>query len=455
MRAVRGVSVAVVVGLGAAAVQAGPREIYERHRSAVVAVTYYVETRFMRQVREVEGRDVGILVGGGLVLLNGAVVTASTTGAQPHDYRVHFDGGMVVGARYVGRDEFVNVAFLELEGSPPAGVRALDFDSRTKAGVGDEVYVLSLLPENLEPMARLSQGRVVAQVDKPKPFLVTDLPVEQALGGPVFTASGRLLGVLTELGGAGPSFVSSFGGDETATYGIILTGETLSPLVASPPRKGESRRSWLGITLQALTPDMAEYWGLDVRSGIIVNSVVPGSPAEAAGLQEGDLLVALDGRPIAVDREDHVPIFVEQVGSAGVGTTLPVEVLRRGEKLHVDVALVAAPKAPSEAEEYRNPDFELTVRELVFADYRARDLTPEFKGVLVSRVDDGSWSSVGGLQAGDIIQRVDDETVSSPGDVKRVLEAATERKRRKLVFFVQRGGRTQFITVQPDWSGQS
>ncbi len=455
MRPVRVVSVAVLAGLGAAPVQAGPREIYERHRTAVVAVTYYVETSFMRQVSEVEGRDVGVLVGDGLVLLNGSVVTSSTTGAQPHDFRVHFEGGVVLGAPNNTPHKNLNVAFLELDGSLPAGVRPLAFDARTRAAVGDEVYVLCLLPENLEPMVRLSQGSVVAAVDKPKPFLVTDLPVEEALGGPVFTVSGRLLGVLTELGRAGPSFVTNFGGDESVSYGIILTGETLAPLVSSPPRKGESRRAWLGITLQALTPEMAEYWGLEARSGIIVNSVVPGSPAETAGLQEGDLLVALDGRPIPVDREDHVPIFVEQVGSAGVGTMLPVDIVRHGEKKHVEVVLVAAPKAPSEAEEYRNPDFELTVRELVFADYRARDLTPDFKGVLVSRVDDGSWSSVGGLQAGDIIQRVDDENVASPSDVKRVLEAATERKRRKLVFFVQRGGRTQFITVQPDWSGQS
>ena len=452
----RGQTVATLVALllgGAQAAAAGPRQIYERQGHSVVAVTYYVETRMMRQVREVEGRDLGVLVGADLVMLNGTVVTSSATGAQPHDFKVHFGGGVVRNATFVGRDEFANIAFLRLQGALPAGVQPLRFDVRARPRVGDEVYVLGLLPENLEPMVHLAPGRVVADVDKPKPFLVTDLNAEDALGGPVFDADGRAVGVLSELGVAGPAFVSGFGGEEGAYYGILVPAATLAPLIDSPPRKGEARRAWLGITLQALTPEMAAYWKLPAQSGIIVNSVIPGSPAAAAGLQEGDIILEMNGAPVPVDREDHVPIFVEQVGSAGVATSLRLGIVRAGARQAVDVVLQAAPKSPQEAEEYHNSDFELTVRELVLADLRAHDLAPGFQGVMVSRVEEGSWSSVGGLETGDIIQRVDDQSIAAPADVKRVLEEAAKKETRKLVFFVERDGRSQFITVTANWQG--
>ncbi|MFQ5599991.1 MAG: PDZ domain-containing protein [Candidatus Krumholzibacteriia bacterium] len=447
--------VVLVLWLLVADAHAGPRQVYERHRSSVVAVTYYVETHFMRQVREVEGRDVGVVVSDALVLVNGSVVTSSSTGAQPHGFHVHFDGGHEIAADYVGRDEFANVAFLRLDGELPAGVKPLQFRRQPRVRVGDEVFVLGLLPENLDPMVRLASGRIVARVEKPKPFLVTDLAAEDALGGPVFNSAGDVIGVLSEMGGAGPAFAAGFGGAEDGYYGLILDPATLRPLIESPPRKGKSKRAWLGITLQALTPDMADYWGIEAHGGIIVNSVIPGSPAAGAGLQEGDLVVGMNGRPIPVREEDHVPIFVEQVGSAGVGTNLHLDVIRAGQPLEVTLVLVAAPKSRLDAEQYHSPEFELTVRELVFTDYRAFDLEPDFRGVLVSRIEEGGWSSVGGLQMGDIIQKVDDRVVESPDDVRQVLEEAVETEKRKLVFFVQRFGRTQFVTVQPNWDGES
>lgn len=429
--------------------------VYERHRNAVVAVTYYVETDYMRQVREVEGRDIGIVVADDLVLVNGAVLTSSSTGSQPHTFRVHVGAGTILQAEYVGRDEFANVAFLRLLEPLPAGVKPLAFDTRAHPDVGDEVVAIGLLPENLEPMTRVHVGRIVARVERPKPFLVSDIPLDDALGGPVFTRSGKPIGVLSEFGNAGPSFASGFGGAEQTSYALVLGASTLAPLIADPPEHGEARRAWLGITLQALTQDMASYWKLEEHGGIIVNSVVPDSPAASAGLKVGDILVRMNGNAIDVNQEDHVPIFVEQVGSSGVGSTQHFDVVRGEQRLAINVQLAAAPKSRLEAEQYHNEDFELTVRELVFSDYRAFDLEPSFKGVLVSKVEEGGWSGVGGLRPGDIIQRVDGRNVETPDDIKEILNDASSKKKRKVVFFVQRLGRTQFITVQPNWNSRS
>ena len=445
----------VVWTLFAASAQAGPRDIYERSGSAVVSVTYFVETAFMREVREVEGRDLGILVTQDRIMMNGAVVGVSSTGSRPHGFRVHFDAGAIIDAKMIGIDEFANIAILELASPAPEKIKPLSFEERAQPRVGDEVHVLGLLPANLEPMVHVGSGRVIAAVQKPKPFLITDLFLDDALGGPVFNASGKAIGVLAEMGGAGPSFASGFGGAEQGVYAMIISSATLNALIADPPRDGESRRAWLGITLQALTADMAQYWGLQERSGIIVNSVVPMSPAARAGLQEGDLLLSMDGAPVPVNQEEHVPIFVDQVGASGAGTQITFGVVRDGKPLQVTVTLDAAPKSRADAETYRSPEFEMTVRELVFSDYRAFDLDPDFKGVLISKVDEGGWSAVGGLRPGDIIRRVGDKSVETPAAVEEVLSKAVSVQSKKLVFFVERFGRTQFITVQPNWGGQS
>jgi serine protease Do len=284
-----------------------------------------------------------------LILINGSVVTASTTGAQPHSFKVRFGTGDEVLASFVGRDEFANIAFLRLEGPLPKGVEPIRFKAEPKLHIGDPMYVLGLLPENLEPMVRLFSGEVVAHVERPKDFYVTDLSVEQALGGPVFNAKGQVVGVLSELGDSGPSFASGFSGGEETGAGLIIDSDLLTRLIAQPPRKGEARRAWIGITLQALDRDKAEYWGLGNTTGIVVNSVVPGSPADEAGLREGDLVVSLNGAPIPVSQEEHVPIFVEQVGSSPVGSKLELGVIRQGKRFETRIGLVAAPKSRLDA----------------------------------------------------------------------------------------------------------
>src|SRR5262245_36329061 len=409
----------------------------------------------MREVREVGGRDVGVLVEGGKVLMNGSVATASSTGAAPHSFRVRFAGGQEMDATYLGRDEFANLAVLELTGTPPENAEPLRFEKAPKLAIGDRVYAVGLLPENLEPMVRLAEGRVVAGVERPKSFFVTDLPVEDALGGPVFTESGKLVGVLSELGEAGPSFAQDFAAGEGASLGLVVDAGTVSRIVAAPPRKGEARRAWLGITLQALDADKAEYFGLGHTSGIIINSVMPGSPAAAAGLREGDILVGLDGAPVPVTQEEHVGTFIADIGSRPVGSKLKLSIVRGGEKMETAVDLAAAPKSRQDAETYQSETFDFTVRELVFTDYRAFDLPTEFRGVLVSKVEPGGWAGVGGLEGGDIIQRIDDRDIDGPQPVRKGREAAMTHLKRKLVFFVRRPGRTQFITVQTNWNGQS
>src|SRR5262249_52507292 len=135
----------IAVALSASASRANPTDAFLQYQTGVVAVTYYVETNVMHEVREVGGRDVGVLVEPDLVVVNGAITTSSTTGAQPHDFKVHFFSGEERGAAFVGRDEFANLAFLRLIEKAPAGARPLQFGGKTPVlRVGDQVFTIGL-----------------------------------------------------------------------------------------------------------------------------------------------------------------------------------------------------------------------------------------------------------------------------------------------------------------------
>ena len=122
--------------------------------------------------------------------------------------------------------------------------------------------------------------------------------------------------------------VDSFGAFGMPLLGVI-TEERLAKMIANPPQKGKTDRGWLGITLQALTTEMAEFWNLDIKGGIIINDIAPNSPASKAGLQVGDIIFEVNGQPVEVNKEDKVPIFQRKIAEMGPDASVEFTVLKR------------------------------------------------------------------------------------------------------------------------------
>ncbi len=114
--------------------------------------------------------------------------------------------------------------------------------------------------------------------------------------------------------------MSSFSRQEQSLplLGVIQV-DKLEKLISNPPRKGEVSRGWLGIYTQALTPDLADYWGLGIKSGIIVNEVAKESPADSAGLKTGDIIARVNGLDVKVNNDENIPIFQRQISDLGPG----------------------------------------------------------------------------------------------------------------------------------------
>ena len=190
----------------------------------------------------------------------------------------------------------------------------------------------------------------------------------------------------------------------------IITGERVNELIANPPRKGTIDRAWLGITLQALTEDIAEFLGINAEGGIIVNNIVPGSPADLCGLEVGDVIHEIAGQPVQVSREEELPVFQRAISQMGAGTSVEFAVYRPSDDkidtLTMTAVLQAAPIAAADAADYEDEDLEFKVRDLVFADFMNFNVQQgEIEGAVVSELQRGGPANVAGLRLLDVIQR--------------------------------------------------
>jgi S1-C subfamily serine protease len=236
----------------------------------------------------------------------------------------------------------------------------------------------------------------------------------------------------------------------------LLDAERLNRLIAEPPQKGKPDRGWMGIYLQALTTDIAEFWGIDIRGGIIINEVVKDSPAFQAGLKTGDIITHVAGIPIEVDKEEKLPVFQKKISEMGAGTIVDFAVLRRAQgqvdTLDISLTLAEAPLSPAEAPEYEDTHFEMKIRDMVFADYNLYNLDQKtFKGVVVKEIERGGWFDVGGIMPGDIIQSIDGEKIVSIENARKILNRISENKPEDVVFFIWRNNKTLFINIKTDW----
>jgi serine protease Do len=161
-------------------------------------------------------------------------------------------------------------------------------------------------------------------------FIQIDAPVNQGnSGGPTFDVTGKVIGINSAI-------VSPTGG--SVGIGFAIPAETVRTVVANRRDKGKVVRGWLGVSIQAISPEIAEGLDLKQTQGALVAEPQPNSPAARAGIQSGDIITSLQGRPIKDERE-----LSKMVSDMAPGTKVEVGVVRQGEKKTIALALAFKP----------------------------------------------------------------------------------------------------------------
>ncbi len=384
-----------------------------------------------RQVPREEGAlGSGVIVrNDGYILTNEHVVDgAEHTQVELPDHRT-FD------AKLVGSDKPSDLAVLKIDARDLPTMRLGNSD---QLRVGD-VVLASGNPMGIGQTVTLgivsAKGRATGIGDGGfQDFIQTDAPINHGnSGGALVDTRGELVGINSEI-------LSTTGANMGIGFSIPanMAENVMDQLIAS----GRVRRGMLGVTVQAVTSDIASSLGLNEVRGAIVSNVEAGSPAARAGLQQGDVILTLNGQPVNDSNG-----LRNRVAGAMPGTKVTLSVMRNGHEQTMSAVLGELPgsrrTAAAPAAEGDRGRFGLSVEPVT--PEAARELgLKDLHGVVVDQVAAGSAASEAGIQPGDVIEQVNRKPVNSVGDLQAALENAGVRP---ALLLVNRQGTDLFVAL--------
>ena len=381
-------------------------------------------------------------LGSGFVISeDGYIVTNNHVIEGADEIMIEFFEGFELQAELIGTDPNTDIALLKVEADEPLAF--VPFGDSDTARVGDWVIAMgNPLGQGFSVSAGIVSARNRALSGTYDDYIQTDAAINRGnSGGPLFNLDGEVIGVNTAI-------LSPNGG--SIGIGFSMASNVVTNVVDQLQEFGETRRGWLGVRIQDVTPDLAEAIGLEQARGAAVTDV-PEGPAKEAGIETNDIIVRFDGVEIEDTRE-----LVRIVGNSPVGKEVPVVVLRDGRTETLTVTLgrretaiavpAAAPAPEGEAEPETMEKLGLT---LSLLDDKTREAlgVGEIEGIAIVAVDESTEAFEKGLRAGDVITEAGQQKVTTLSGFSAQVDAALEAGRKSVLLLVRRGEDPRFVAL--------
>ena len=355
--------------------------------------------------------------GSGFVIReDGVILTNDHVVEDAKEIRVTFADGRELPATVLGRDPKTDLAVLKVEATGLPVARLGDSD---RIGVGDWVVAIGNpfgLDNTVTAGIVSAKGRAIGSGPYDD-FIQTDAPINPGnSGGPLLDDQGNVVGI--------NAAIFSQGGGSIG-IGFAIPINLAKRLVPELEATGHVTRAWLGVTIQKLTPELAESLGLESGQGALVAAVSTKSPAAGAGIAAGDVITEWNGKP--VKDQSALPTLVAETA---VGATVPVQIVRDGKarRLEVTVTRMADEEVALDGPAPTKGRWGLALRELEPADRERRGLAAG-EGVLIAGVVPDSPAADAGIQAGDVVLAIERTPVGSVEAARRAVEGAAQAKR--------------------------
>jgi len=275
---------------------------------------------FFEQQMKAGPQRVQSLGSGFLIDPSGVVITNNHVIEGADSIEITFTDGKTLPATLVGSDPKTDLAVLRVESDE--ALPYVGFGDSDKLRVGDWVMAIG----NPFGLGGSVTAGIVSALNRDihagnyDDFIQTDAAINRGnSGGPLFNLDGEVVGVNSAI--ISPSGAS-------VGIGFAVPASTAKPVVEQLLKYGETRRGWIGVRIQTVTPDIAESVGLGPVRGALIAGLTEGGPAAAAGLQPGDVVLAFDRHPIATMRD-----LPRIVAAAEIGSTVELQIFRDGETL--------------------------------------------------------------------------------------------------------------------------
>jgi serine protease Do len=399
---------------------------------------------YMDKNKDAAPHHVTSLGSGFIIDPSGIIVTNNHVIEDADEISVRLNDGTTLPAKLIGHDDKTDLALLKVTSKKP--LPFAHFGDSDHARVGNWVIAIGNpfgLGSTVTAGIVSARNRDIA-AGPYDDFIQTDAPINRGnSGGPLFDMDGAVVGVNSAI-------FSPSGG--SVGIGFAIPSNMVREVIGQLEKYGETRRGWLGVRVQSLSDDIAEGMGISGTQGALVANVTPGGPAAKGGIQDGDVIVTFDGKPVPDSRA-----LPREVADTAVGKTVNVDLLRGGKKQTVrivvakllddDAADKPAPAAPPK------PNARMSRLGLVLAplDDAARAkyrLPKEAAGVVVTDIDPDGASADKNFRPGDVIVQVQNQQVRSPDDVNKLVEDGARAGKKVALLLVSRGGDFTYVAVR-------
>lgn len=361
-------------------------------------------------------------LGSGFILSeDGYILTNEHVVSGAEQIKVRLTDQRVFPGKVVGVDPKTDVAVIKIDAQETLPAVVLGDSDQLKVGqwalaIGNPFGLDSTLTVGVIS----ATGRTDIGIEDYENFVQTDASINPGnSGGPLLNIYGEVVGVNTAIVASGQGIGFAIP--------INLARQIADQLISN----GEVTRGWLGVSIQPLDATLAKSFGLDRVTGALVTKVLPGTPAEKAGIQRGDVLLNFNGKPVRSVKELQL-----LVASSELGKKAPVELLREGTRMTLEVVIV------------RRDDDTLSKSEKAeenLDSWLGMTFITDGAGVLVSAVEPGSVAALGGVKAHDRVLAVNKYKVNSLADIN------TARRRGKVkgsvLLLLQRGDANLYLAL--------
>jgi serine protease Do len=382
---------------------------------------------------------------GVIVSEDGYIVTNNHVIEKAQEIKVLLSNKRDYKARMVGADPKTDIAVIKIDAK---GLQALPWGDSNKLRVGEIVFAIGN-PFGLNQTVTMGMisavGRANVGIADYEDFIQTDAAINPGnSGGALMNARGQLIGINTAI-------LSKTGGYQG--IGFAVPSSMARQVMDSLVKYKKVVRGWLGVSIQEVTSDLAEEFGVEDLKGALVSGVLKGSPAEKAGIKQGDVILQYNGK--IVEDTGHLRNMVSQTP---IGTQVKVMLLRQKKEIDTEVAIAELPKkiadasgqAPDEA-----PDREesgaltgLAVQELTPNMARRLGIDEQEKGVVVIKVDPDSRIYESGIRPGDIILQINKKNVETLDDYRTAVSRLKAKER--ALMLIRRNREDLFVTIRPE-----
>lgn len=387
-------------------------------------------------------------LGSGVIVSDdGYIVTNNHVIEKAQEIKVLLSNRRDYTAKLIGADPKTDIAVIKIEAK---GLMALSWGDSNKLKVGELVFAIGN-PFGLNQTVTMgvisAVGRANVGIADYEDFIQTDAAINPGNSG------GALLNTRGELVGINTAIVSRTGGYQG--IGFAVPSGMAKQVMESLIKFKKVVRGWLGVSIQEVTSDLAEEFGVKELKGALVSGVMKKSPAEKAGIRQGDVILKYNGKD--VDDTGHLRNMVSQTP---VGTKVRIKLLRQKNEFEVEAEIAELPKKLAErstGEEQGDEQEDGGDGGGALSGLTARELTPELAarfglgekeaGVVVVRIDRGSRAYEAGIRQGDIILQVNQRDVTTLEEYKKA--AAKVKANDRALMLIRRKGEDLFVTIKP------